>query len=625
MYQPSFLKSWYSALRRLRNSDPDRSLIKSHAELSRTGRQLLVISGVLAVLFVALNLQIYKVWLSYEERLGDKSAAQGWLEQAMTSDTLATYDMVITMRRLEALALRHHAGMITTGELNLQRRQTNSMLVHFEEESTIATNLTGMDSFDPARNDARAYLEVVEQYEKGQVAIQKVVEASEIATQSWTLLKSDTVVKEFEIRDGMKKTIGDFLPIVSSSFQLVALLSVLCGFAVGFAMFLGLRSVRIERERYRRFELMVASIGHDLRTPVHLIRSTTGLISSTVSDIKRKGFEAQLLVATKTLARLVDDIMRVVRQEPLSIQVEPVRIDQWFVEFVALYAGKAKEKGLTLVASSTVKGLVLTMDPDRITQCIGNLVDNAIKYTTRGTINVRVWIDSSTSDARDDQLVFLVQDTGRGIAKVDQKRIFQPFERVFSEKPISGMGLGLAIVQRLVESCGGTLNLQSTPGLGSAFKITIPAVRATISEAIPPSTKSDELRPEGSSAVLDKGSKILIVDDHAPIRETLIALITEIGYVALGASSAMQALSILESENIHLLLTDIQMPDIDGVELAQRVKALGLPCKIVAMTANPEILQTRNATNLFAHVLAKPFANEALFELLELCSDKPTA
>jgi CheY-like chemotaxis protein len=252
-------------------------------------------------------------------------------------------------------------------------------------------------------------------------------------------------------------------------------------------------------------------------------------------------------------------------------------------------------------------------DPARLRQVLLNLVGNAIKFTERGSVQVSARRVPASEELRDVQVLFEVRDTGIGIPAEHQRDVFAAFTQVdnSTSRRYGGSGLGLAISQNIVRAMGGEIALDSTPGNGSTFSFDIP-----LSKAQPRSRAA--FRPEAPVAV---GSlKVLVVEDVDVNRDILGHVLTRAGNAVAFALNGQEALAHVESEHFDVILMDVQMPVMDGVEATRRIRGLQGPrsqVPIVGLTAN--VMAHERETYLAAGMdacLAKPIVWDELWAAL---------
>ncbi len=336
----------------------------------------------------------------------------------------------------------------------------------------------------------------------------------------------------------------------------------------------------------------LATISHEIRTPMNAIMGTLELLGLSSLDLAQRDALRVLQESSESLLHLIDDVLDFSKIEAgkLEIATEAGSLQRVAEAVVNSYRSVSSRKGLVLRYDCDERvEAALSFDPLRVRQILGNFLSNAIKFTERGSVAVGIRVVET--DARTQTVLLVVRDTGIGIDKDTQQRLFQPFEQgdTATTRRYGGTGLGLAICKRLVDLMGGEVRISSEPGLGT----TIAAELVLRIEDALPQPAPAEARPEQSAARTASGTAltILAIDDHPTNLHLLRQQLTRLGYNVLTAGTSGEAVRVLERHEVAAIVTDCQMPDMDGYEFARLVRAReytdNLPrVPILAFTAN---------------------------------------
>jgi signal transduction histidine kinase/ActR/RegA family two-component response regulator len=357
----------------------------------------------------------------------------------------------------------------------------------------------------------------------------------------------------------------------------------------------------------------IASVGHELRTPMNAILGLNGVLQTELADQPESlAIAEHIRESTEQLLRLVNDILDFSQLEAghLKLLEQPVHLEDTLRHAVLHYESKAREKSLSLQWSVDPWLPVWVMaDGQRLRQILTNLLDNAVKFTSQGHVHVRV-------KPQEGQIRFEVEDTGRGIPIERQRQVFKRFEHadIQTKRAYGGTGLGLAICEQLVVLQGGRIGVNSMPGKGSLFWFELP-----LQPAEPPEPPAVRVAPDGTGP----GLRFLLVDDNAVnLMVARLALQKSWPDACVAcASSAEEALDLLDSQDFDLVLMDMIMPDLDGMDATRRLRAHAraevahLP--VIGLTANTNSLDRERCLHAGMNdVLAKPIDIQAVKEVV---------
>jgi PAS domain S-box-containing protein len=356
----------------------------------------------------------------------------------------------------------------------------------------------------------------------------------------------------------------------------------------------------------------VAMVSHELRAPLNAILGWARLLRAGKLDAEATVKAVETIErSAESQARLIADLLDISRIITGKLQLEIRTIDSTAAARAALeiVTPAAEAKGVQLISDLDPDTSFISGDADRLQQVIWNLLSNAIKFTPRGgLVKVRLMRDQS-------HVVITVRDTGQGIEPEFLPHVFDRFRQADSSsvRKHGGLGLGLAIVRQLVELHGGTIAAHSDGiGHGATFTIRLPIMPLRVqATTFDPSTQTGEWRLRLDANPLLKGLTILIVDDEEDARHMLAHLLIGYGAKVTAASSAAQALEILNQQQLDLMVSDIGMPEMDGYSLIRRVRELkigpGGKLPAIALTAYAQAQDRLRALAAgFQHHVPKP-------------------
>ncbi len=327
----------------------------------------------------------------------------------------------------------------------------------------------------------------------------------------------------------------------------------------------------------------LATMSHEIRTPMNGIMGMLDLLVQSGLGGKQDSYAHTARSSADDLMTILNDILDISKLDAGQVHIEKVAMNprQMISEIVSLYASNAEDKGLSLRGSISddvpqwVEG-----DPTRVRQILANLVSNAIKFTEQGAVDILLW-----SECDQDALKIGVEviDTGIGIPDDAQPFLFDRFTQAdaTTTRRYGGTGLGLAICKQLIEQMDGEIELQSTVGVGTRIRFTLPTVRREKPQVA--------IQVENDHQFDIEGRNVLVVEDNPINQRTIQTFLETAGLTVTIAENGRCALGLIADEQFDIILMDIQMPVMDGPTTTRHIRALPGPVAnipIVALTAN---------------------------------------
>ena len=351
----------------------------------------------------------------------------------------------------------------------------------------------------------------------------------------------------------------------------------------------------------------LATMSHEIRTPLNAIIGFSELLGQEELKPDQLHQVNRLNTAGRTLSRIVDDVLDLSKIEAggMDLRDEAFSPNELFREAIDLVSVHSQAKGLMLTSEVT-SGMPRTVRGDslRLSQVLLNLLNNAIKFTPEGYVTLRV--SSNEADDNHVRMRIEVQDSGIGISDADQEKLFDRFSQMANgvQAHGGGSGLGLAIAQGLVRSMGGDINVYSRVGEGTTFwfYLTLPVV-----ERLAPA--DDE--PKEKAKLPDRAISVLLIDDSEDTCELVNRILGREGVTVKSVADPTQALKQIIDQNPDVILCDMQMPQMSGMELTRQIRALPLPYRETPLVAfSASTMQSEIEEMLMAGAdafLAKPF------------------
>jgi CheY-like chemotaxis protein len=322
------------------------------------------------------------------------------------------------------------------------------------------------------------------------------------------------------------------------------------------------------------------------------------------------------------LLSVVNDVLDFSKIEAGKIDLEaaPFVLAEAVEDCLALVRGSANEKGLALECSIAADCPKATVgDVTRFRQVLVNLLGNAVKFTASGGVSVTLSMESTSPPV----LAVVVRDTGIGMSEAQARAVFEPFVQADASttRKFGGTGLGLAICKRLAERMGGRISVASTPGTGSVFSFTLPAEPAETADGGIPQAADGPLPPaEIARMGAERPLRILIAEDNQINQRVCLMHLSRLGYRADVTSNGAEAVDAVLARPYDLVLMDVQMPELDGLDATRQIRKAALPGRqpwIIALTAHASRSDAGRCLEAGMNdYLSKPFVSEALIAAL---------
>ncbi|KLV04194.1 ATPase [Photobacterium aquae] len=352
----------------------------------------------------------------------------------------------------------------------------------------------------------------------------------------------------------------------------------------------------------------LAMINHELRTPLNGLLGTAELMADTNLNSHQQRLLSTLNHSGELLRSIINDLLDYskINAGMLELTNKPFDSHTMMMMLHDIFQHRANEKQLELnmdITKETPRWII--GDEDRIKQIFVNLISNAIKFTERGAISIKIrW--------QDNQLCFIVSDTGCGIPEDKIVSLFEPFTQVdnSSQRNHEGTGLGLAICKRLTEQMGGNISVESKMGIGSTFSVSIPLAKHVHEAKV-----NDK---EALTALPIDKLNILVVEDLKTNQMIINLMLSKFGIKPTIANHGQEALSYIEHQTFDIILMDCRMPIMDGYTATERLRKSGYNKPIIALTAGTTRVERDDCFAAGMNdILCKPYQTKELRELLE--------
>ncbi len=390
------------------------------------------------------------------------------------------------------------------------------------------------------------------------------------------------------------------------------------------------RTAQLDAANKAKSEFL-ANMSHEIRTPMNAVLGYAELLGSMLEEKTQRDYLESIKSSGRSLLTLINDILDLSKIEAgkLELQFEFMNSQSFFSEFERIFSLRLSEKGLKFIldiSSGTPAGIYI--DDARLRQIILNLIGNAVKFTEKGSIRLKVYTEnpqiikySKNKTEEFIDLIIEVNDTGIGISKEMQEEIFNPFVQGQSQsvKKYGGTGLGLAITQRLVQLMNGTIDLKSELNKGSSFRIKIPGV----SYLRDFEKRSEEILLDTEDIVFEKAT-IIVADDVEHNRKYLKDALSKTNIKIVEAEDGLKAFNLAKKIVPDLVITDIRMPILDGFSLLNKLKSVDALKHIPVIAYSASVMKAqrdRIRESEFTGLLIKPVQVMELY--IELMNNLP--
>lgn len=433
----------------------------------------------------------------------------------------------------------------------------------------------------------------------------------------------DDEQKAMEVRIAHEQDIRQQAAWTMATIAILAVLLVLIFFTIIWRDITRSNHYRKELEKAKLYaenllvarEKLMLTITHDIKAPAGSIIGYIDLLIRLVQDRRQQFYLHNMKSSANHLLDLITSLLDYHRLEAGKMDIHPVTFNphELFESIYTSFLPGAEKKQLTLNFEENIpRTLNLEGDPFRIRQIAENLISNALKFTSQGSITIQV-------DYEQNRFTFRVEDTGCGMSIQEQQRVFQAFTRLQSAQGQEGFGLGLSITKKLVELLNGEITIESAPGKGSMFQVVL---------FLPKVTKAPITQVETLSDDKKQWRILLIDDDRIQLNLTEVMIYDLFNHaqhnippVIKCCTQPEELFKLIASETFDIVFTDIQMPAMNGFELLQKLRSLDVSqaknIPVIAITARSDMDETDFCTQGFAGCLHKPFNQTELLKIFK--------
>lgn len=397
--------------------------------------------------------------------------------------------------------------------------------------------------------------------------------------------------------------------------------------------------LKVEKERAehadRAKSRFLANMSHEIRTPLSaIIGYAELLLDHQQPEESRIGYLHTIIRNGQQLTRIINDILDLskIESDRFSLEAATFSIEDMLADIQAMLGLQAQAKGLQLVFSSTTPiPKMIQTDQIRVKQILVNLIGNALKFTQRGGVSIKVSAhDMGKTEERTSRLVFDIADTGIGLDPRECRRLFRAFEQINGSRTHGGTGLGLYLARKLAQALGGDVTLlHSQKGVGSLFRADIVVTRAseetfTITSTPAAPRPLSEKAPYTEPGRLD-GVRVLVVDDSIDMRLLVKRILQINGAEVECAKDGIEGVTRALREDFDVVIMDIEMPKSDGHEAISKLRQSSYPRPVIALTAHAMSGEReRCLSEGFDEYLVKPIQSHAMLSAISNCIERYT-
>ena len=360
-------------------------------------------------------------------------------------------------------------------------------------------------------------------------------------------------------------------------------------------------------------EQLISTVSHDLKTPLSTIVGYTELLGNSDVNTKQSYFVKNIKNSSEYISQLVQDLLDFSQIEAGKITIEkvPFYLPEVIEDVAKNIQTVYKQKDIELIINVDEKlNTKIVGDPFRLKQILSNIIGNAYKFTEEGFIKI-----SAFADIEEPFFIITIEDSGIGIEKSNQKLVFEEFAQANEgiEKKYGGTGLGLAICQKIISILGGNLKLESIFGQGSTFEIQLPLLFDTSDTSV--------IQPKKPVFIDNKKYTFIVIDDDINLLNLTSGVLKQEKHKVLSFDRATKALEAISNTNFDFVITDIQMPEMDGFVFVKKLKSYNFSTyknqPIVALTGRTDLNFSVYTDAGFTTVIKKPYSPKVLLETIQ--------